>query len=404
MLLSAAKMQTTNTRKICVVGLGYVGLPLAVALGQKQEVFGFDISTARISELKNNFDSRGETSAEDIKKARLVLDSDPNIIRQADFIIVAVPTPIDKNNQPDITLLLQACRLVGQNMQPGAIVVYESTVYPGCTERDCVPILAQESRLQYIKDFKVGYSPERINPGDKLHTVDKIVKIVSACDQESLKIITAVYGMIIRAGLHQAPSIIVAEAAKIIENTQRDINIALMNELKMIFDKASIDWQEVIAAASTKWNFMPFTPGLVGGHCIGVDPYYLAAEAKRLGHDPEVILSGRKINDQMAIYEAQRLLKYMQTKGVPANARLLILGGTFKPNVADTRNSKVADVIGILKKQGYQVNICEPFVNDNLFDCVNVSPEKIKDYAFVIKAVRHDIFKDIKADYEIIYN
>lgn len=397
-------MTENNSRKICVVGLGYVGLPLAIAFGQKQEVYGFDVNQQRISELKNGLDSSGESESEEIKNAKLILSSDPSIIKNSDFIIIAVPTPIDEERQPDITMLLEASALVGQNIQKGSIVVYESTVHPGCTERDCVPVLEKESGLKYLVDFKVGFSPERINPGDKVHSVQKVVKVVSACDADSLQIISDVYAQIIFAGIHQAPSIKVAEAAKIIENTQRDINIALMNEAKMIFDKIGINWEDVIAAASTKWNFLPFAPGLVGGHCIGVDPYYLAAEAIRLGHNPDVILAGRKINDYMAFYEADRLIKFMVRQGLEPNAKLLILGGTFKPNVADTRNSKVADVVKELKEHGYQVDICEPYVPGELFGCPNVSLDKIKNYDFIIKAVRHKVFAEIKPDYEIIYN
>ena len=397
-------MTEKNHRKICVVGLGYVGLPLAVSFGQNQEVYGFDVNQQRIEELKKGLDSSGETDSAAIQKAKLILSSDPKIIKSADFIIIAVPTPIDNERQPDITMLLDASRLVGQNMKPGDIVVYESTVYPGCTERDCVPVLERESRLKYIQDFKVGFSPERIKPGDKVHTVAKVIKVVSGCDQASLEIISQVYSQIISAGLHQAPTIKVAEAAKIIENTQRDINIALMNEAKMIFDKAGIKWEDVLKAAATKWNFLPFSPGLVGGHCIGVDPYYLAAEAIRLGHHPDVILAGRKINDNMAFYEADRLIKHLVKNGIEANAKLLILGATFKPNVADARNSKVEDVIKELQDHGYQVDICEPHVKGDLFGCKNVALDQIKNYDFVIKAVRHDAFKDIKADYEIIYN
>lgn len=397
-------MTEKNNRKICVVGLGYVGLPLAVAFGKLQAVNGFDINQKRIEELKKHLDSSGETDSADLQSAQINFSSDPSIIKDSDFIIIAVPTPIDEERQPDITILLQASELVGKNLAAGSIVVYESTVYPGCTERDCVPVLEKASGLKYLKDFKVGYSPERINPGDKVHELTKVIKVISGCDQETLAVIKAVYGQIIRAGLHEAPTIKVAEAAKIIENTQRDINIALMNEAKMIFDKAGINWEEVIKAASSKWNFLPFTPGLVGGHCIGVDPYYLAAEAIRLGHHPEVILAGRKTNDNMAFYEADRLIKYMIKKGLDTNDKLLILGATFKPNVSDTRNSKVADVIKELKDHGYQVDICEPHVSEDLFGCPNVSLDKIKNYNFVIKAVRHDVFKDIKADYEIIYN
>jgi len=328
--------------KICVVGLGYVGLPLAAAFSKFYEVNGFDVNKKRIEELREGIDRTGEVKSEELTKAKINLSNDPNVISESNFIIIAVPTPIDEYKKPDIRILLNASATVGKNLKKGSIVVYESTVHPGCTERDCIPILEKESGLKYLKDFKIGYSPERINPGDKVHKVENIVKVVSGCDKETLDIVAEVYSKIIKAGVYKAPSIKVAEAAKIIENTQRDINIALMNELKMIFDKAGINWKEVLEAAGTKWNFIKFTPGLVGGHCIGVDPYYLAHEAERLGHNPQIILSGRRINDYMAEYEAARMIKYMINKGLSIKGiNILVLGGTFKPNVPDTRNSKV---------------------------------------------------------------
>ncbi len=386
--------------KICIVGLGYVGLPLAVEFGKNEEVNGFDINEKRISELKQDNDLTNEVSEESLKEAKINFSSDPNIISESDFIIIAVPTPIDDSKKPDLTLLLSASALVGKNMKEGSIIVYESTVYPGCTERDCIPVLEKESGMKYLKGFKVGYSPERINPGDKVHTVDKIVKVVSGCDEETLNTVADTYNKIIKAGTHKASSIKVAEAAKIIENTQRDINIALMNELKMIFDKADIKWQEVVQAAGTKWNFLKFTPGMVGGHCIGVDPYYLADEAKRLGHHPEIILAGRKINDDMAKYEATRLIEYMISKDIEIKgSKILILGGTFKPNIPDTRNSKVEDLINELKSNDCKIDICEPHVEGELFGCKNISIDQTEGYSMIVKAVNHDAFKEIKYDY-----
>ncbi|MBW2998576.1 nucleotide sugar dehydrogenase, partial [Candidatus Woesearchaeota archaeon] len=311
-----------------------------------------------------------------------------------------VPTPIDENKKPDLTPLLGASKTVGQNMKKGSIVVYESTVYPGCTERDCIPVLEKESGLKYREDFKVGYSPERINPGDKEHTVDKIVKVASGCDSESSNIICEQYRKIITAGVHEASSIMVAEAAKIIENTQRDINIALMNELKIIFDIAEIPYKDVLEAAGTKWNFLRFSPGLVGGHCIGVDPYYLAQESERLGHHPEIILAGRRINDRMVKYECSKLIKFMVHKGMNIKgANLLVLGGTFKPDVPDTRNSKVEELIKELKSYGCNVKIMEPHIKGELFGCENVN--QTEGFDLIIKCVKHKSFNDIKADYEL---
>ncbi len=396
-------MSNLKDKKICVVGLGYVGLPLAIAFGQQTEINAFDIKQSRIEELKQGVDYNNDVSKEELKKAKINFSADPNIIKNSNFIIIAVPTPIDANRKPDIDLLIGASSIVGKQLNQGDIVVYESTVYPGCTERDCIPILAKESNLKYPGEFKVGYSPERINPGDTVNTLDKIVKVVSGCDQQTLDTIADVYSTIIKAGVHKASSIKVAEAAKIIENTQRDVNIALINELKIIFDRANINWQDVLKASNTKWNFLDFKPGLVGGHCIGVDPYYLANEAIRLGYNPRVILAGRTINDSMGVYEAKRLINYLADKEVAKDAKLLILGATFKPNISDIRNSKVQDIVNELKKEGYQVDIHEPHVKtDKLFGCNNI--KDIANYDIIIKAVRHDAFKDIKFDYEIIYN
>jgi len=389
--------------KICVVGLGYVGLPLAVAFGKKYEVYGFDIKEKRINELQNNIDYTKEVSSEELKKTKILFSSNPEVIGKSDFIIIAVPTPVDDANLPDLKPLVSASSVVGKNMKKNSIIVYESTVYPGCTERDCVPVLEKESGMRYMKDFFVGYSPERINPGDKEHTVEKIKKVVSGCDLNTLNTIEGVYGSVITAGIHKASSIKVAEAAKIIENTQRDINIALMNELKMIFDLMEISWEEVLDAASTKWNFIKFTPGFVGGHCIGVDPYYLAHEANRLGHYPEIILAGRKINDDMAKYEAERLVKYIsKNKLNEGNLKILILGGTFKPNIPDTRNSKVETFIKELKEFSFDVSICEPYVSGELFGCKNVNLQDVSKFPFIVKAVNHKLFENIKHNYEVL--
>ena len=297
---------------ICVVGLGYVGLPLAVAFGKQMKINGFDINKKRIKELQKNIDSNKESYSKDIKKAKINFSSDPKIIQESNFIIIAVPTPIDNYKNPNLKPLLEASKLVGQNMKKDSIIVYESTVYPGCTENDCKPVLEKYSGLKFGQDFHIGYSPERINPGDKIHTIDKIIKVVSGDNKKTLNIIAKTYTKIVKVGIYKASSIQIAEASKIIENIQRDVNIALMNELKMIFDKANINWEDVLKASGTKWNFLKFTPGLVGGHCISVDPYYLTQKAISLNCDPKMILASRDINDNMAKYEAKRILIYIR--------------------------------------------------------------------------------------------
>src|SRR5512133_386723 len=331
--------------RIAVVGLGYVGLPLALELAKKfPDTVGFDIHESKVAELQAGVDRTKEVESEALKSTTLKMTANPEDMRGADFIIVAVPTPIDGWNRPDLTPMLKASETVGKVLGKGAIIVYESTVFPGVTEEICGPVLEQHSGLKSGLDFKLGYSPERINPGDKVHTVDQIVKVVSGQDAETCQTIASVYGAVIRAGIHQASSIKVAETAKVIENTQRDINIALMNELAIICEKVGIRTAEVLAAARTKWNFLPFSPGLVGGHCIGVDPYYLTTKAEELGYQPQVILAGRRINDSMGAYVAQKLVKMMIQKPIPVkNARIGILGLTFKENVHDIRNSKVPD-------------------------------------------------------------
>jgi len=388
--------------KICVVGLGYVGLPLAVSFGKREKINGFDINKKRIEELKNNIDSTKETPNIEIKKAHINFSNNPKIISESNFIIIAVPTPIDKHKNPDLKPLLNASKTVGKYMQKGSIVVYESTVYPGCTENDCVPILEKYSKLKFNKDFYVGYSPERINPGDKINTVENIVKVVSGSDQKTLNTVAKVYSKIIKAGVYRAQNIQVAEASKIIENTQRDVNIALMNELKMILDKANINYEEVLKAAGTKWNFLKFTPGLVGGHCISVDPYYLAQRAKTLHSNPKMILAARDINDNMAKYEAKKLLSYLKKNKIKAK-KILILGATFKPNITDTRNSKIENFIKELKKYKYSVAIYDPYIKlDKIFSCQNIKKSQIKNYDFKVKAVNHKIFNNLKHDYQIL--
>lgn len=347
-------------RNIAVVGLGYVGLPVAVTFGNKHKVIGFDINESRIQELKNNYDRTNEVTKDKLKKTNIEYTSNAVDLKKADFIIVAVPTPIDKHNKPDLLPLLKASETVGKVITPDTIVVYESTVYPGATEEDCVPVLEKHSGLVCGKDFYVGYSPERINPGDKVHTFETITKVVSGQTPEVLEVVADVYSSVVTAGVHKASSIKVAEAAKVIENTQRDVNIALMNELAIIFQKLGIDTNEVLKASGTKWNFLNFKPGLVGGHCIGVDPYYLTHKAQEVGHHPEVILAGRRINDNMAQYIASNVIKELLKQGIEVQgASVNVLGLTFKENCPDLRNTKVINIIEELKEYGLNV-----FVND----------------------------------------
>lgn len=350
-----------NARKIAVVGLGYVGLPIAVEFGKQVPVIGFDINKIKVDELRKGIDRTGEVSEGDLKTTQVQFTSEPVDLKSADFIIVAVPTPINESLQPDLKALRMCSEMIGANLSPGAIVVYESTVYPGVTEEVCLPILEKKSGLKAGVDFKVGYSPERINPGDKEHTLTKIVKVVSAQDAESLEIVAETYGMVVKAGIHRAPSIKVAEAAKVIENTQRDLNIALMNELALIFHRLDIDTKAVLDAAGTKWNFLKFSPGLVGGHCIGVDPYYLTAKAESVGYHPQVILSGRRINNGMGKFVAEQSMKLLSQLSRPANELTVgVLGLTFKENVPDLRNSKVPDIIRELREYGVRVLVHDP--------------------------------------------
>ena len=397
--------------KIAVIGLGYVGLPLAAAFSEKYEVTGFDVNAARIEELKSGYDRTLELSAEQMKKAiesgmKFSLNLDD--IKDCNFFIVTVPTPIDKNKRPDLTPVIKATQSVAKVLKKGDIVVYESTVYPGVTEEICVPLL-EESGLKFNEDFFCGYSPERINPGDKEHTVTKIKKITSGSTPEVADKVDEAYRSIITAGTHKAPTIKVAEAAKVIENTQRDINIAFMNELAMIFNKMNIDTNAVLQAAGTKWNFLNFRPGLVGGHCIGVDPYYLTHKAQELGFHPEMILAGRRINDNMGKYAADQVVKLMIKRGVLINsARVLVLGLTFKENCPDIRNSRVIDVIEELRDFGCRVDVYDPWADEaEVKREYGLTPLKSfdeADYDCVVIAVAHDKFKGLKFSKALVYD
>ena len=355
---------STHSRKVAVIGLGYVGLPVAVAFGRSTRTVGFDINAARIAELVAGHDSTLEVEDDELKASDIHFTSDPDDLRAADFHIVAVPTPIDHAKRPDLTPVLRASETLGKQLKAGDIVVYESTVYPGATEEDCVPVLERMSGLTCGKDFFVGYSPERINPGDKEHTFTKITKVVSGQTPEILDIVADVYASVVTAGVHRAATIKVAEAAKVIENTQRDLNIALMNELALIFDRMGIDTRDVLAAAGTKWNFLKFDPGLVGGHCIGVDPYYLTHKAATLGYIPQVILAGRSINDDMGRFVAQQAIRELIAQGeVVKGATVTVLGFTFKEDVPDLRNTRVIDIVEELQSYDINVQIHDPFAS-----------------------------------------
>jgi UDP-N-acetyl-D-galactosamine dehydrogenase len=350
---------------VAVIGLGYVGLPVALAFARTQDVpvIGFDIARTRIEELRAGHDRTGEVEPADLAASRLVFTDDPERLRDRTFFVVTVPTPIDEDRQPDLTPLRRACETIGPRLEAGAVVVFESTVYPGVTEEFCGPLLAELSGLVCGRDFALGYSPERINPGDREHTLERIIKVVSGQDGPTLERVAEAYGRFVEAGVHRAPSIRVAEAAKVIENTQRDLNIALMNELALIFDRLGLRTADVLAAAGTKWNFLRFTPGLVGGHCIGVDPYYLTAKAERVGYLPQVILSGRRINDSMGGFVAQKLVKLLVREGrAVRQARVGILGLTFKENVPDVRNSRVPDIVRELQEFGIEALVHDPWV------------------------------------------
>jgi UDP-N-acetyl-D-galactosamine dehydrogenase len=362
--LKYLKINIMHKRKISIVGLGYVGLPVAVAFGKKARTIGFDINEARLAELREGVDRTNEVEASDLGSADIVFTSDIKVLADADFHIVAVPTPVDDAHKPDLTPVERASQTVGYALKKGDIVVYESTVYPGVTEEICVPILEHISGLKCGVDFSVGYSPERINPGDKEHTFTKITKVVSGLDATTLEVVAAVYGSVVTAGVYKAANIKVAEAAKVIENTQRDLNIALMNELSLIFDRMGIDTNSVLEAAATKWNFLKFKPGLVGGHCIGVDPYYLTYKAEMLGYHPQVILAGRRINDGMGAYIGQQTIKQLIHAGHDVGkCTVTVLGLTFKENCPDLRNSKVIDVIRELQSFGLTVQVCDSEAN-----------------------------------------
>ncbi len=389
--------------KLAVIGLGYVGLPIALEFAKKISVIGFDINEKRIGMMKQGIDPSNELGKEDFQNSDIVFTNSLDILREARFFIVAVPTPVDDSNVPDLVPVKKASETVGKVIKKGDYVVFESTVYPGCTEEDCLPIIEKFSGLKNVADFKLGYSPERINPGDKAHTLASIVKVVSGSDAESLEQIAKVYELVVKAGVHRASSINLAEAAKIIENTQRDLNIALMNELSVIFDKMGINTYDVLTAAGTKWNFLKFHPGLVGGHCIGVDPYYLTHKAQELGYTPKVILSGRSINDSMGGYVAQKVLRHIiKISGDVKKSKVLVKGATFKENVSDIRNSKVADVVRVLKSYYVNVDVEDPFADSSElmheygFGLVETPGD---DYDAVIVTVPHNSYLALDDEY-----
>ncbi len=389
--------------KVALIGLGYVGLPIALEFARKVPVIGFDINEERIEMMRNNIDPSEELDAEAFEGCDIRFTADLDDLKEARFFIVAVPTPIDQHNLPDLRPLLAASRTVGKVLKKGDYVVYESTVYPGCTEEDCIPVLEQESGLKFKEDFKVGYSPERINPGDKEHTLAKIIKVVSGCDDESLDNIAKTYSLVVDAGIHKASSIKVAEAAKIIENTQRDVNIALMNELSVIFNMMNINTYDVLEAAGTKWNFLKFFPGLVGGHCIGVDPYYLTYKAREVGYHSKVIISGRSVNDDMGAYVARETVKKIIARGKDVSkSKVLIMGTTFKENVSDIRNSKVVDVIRELESFGLQVDVVDPHASSKELKHeygFELTENIGSDYDAVIVAVNHQEYVDLDSSY-----
>lgn len=390
-------------KKLAVIGLGYVGLPIALEFAKKIKVIGFDINAQRVEMMRNGIDPSQELESSAFENCDIEFTSDLEVLKQANFFIVAVPTPVDEHNVPDLVPVQKASETIGKVIKKGDYVIFESTVYPGCTEEDCLPIIEKLSGIKNITDFKLGYSPERINPGDKEHTLSSIVKVVSGCDAESLDVIAKVYELVVAAGVHKASSIKVAEAAKIIENTQRDLNIALMNELSIIFDMMGINTYEVLEAAGTKWNFLRFQPGLVGGHCIGVDPYYLTHKSKELGYDSQVILAGRVINDGMAGYVAKKVLQHIiQKNGNVKDAKVLVMGATFKENVSDIRNSKVADVIKELKSYSLNVDVTDPYADSAELKHeygFALTPNTGNDYAAVIVTVPHNEYKKLDDAY-----
>jgi UDP-N-acetyl-D-galactosamine dehydrogenase len=387
--------------KVAVVGLGYVGLPLAVSFARHLTVVGFDINARRIEELQSGIDRTGETLGGDLKNSNIHFTADPKALRECRYIVVAVPTPVNKANVPDLEPVVSASRIVGENLSKGSIVIFESTVYPGVTDEVCLPILEEKSGLK-LGDFKIGYSPERINPGDHEHTVDKIIKIVSGCDAETLEEVGALYSLVAKSVYH-APSIATAEAAKVIENIQRDLNIALMNELSLIFAHLGLNTEEVLAAAGTKWNFHKYHPGLVGGHCIGVDPYYLTYRAQQFGYHPQVILAGRQINDSMPVHVGEMVIKGIAHVGKPIKgATVMILGLTFKENVPDIRNSKVHNIITYLQGFGVKVLGCDPLLSADIvrkhFGIENVEFDKVPQCDCVLVANKHNAFRSLTLD------
>lgn len=403
---------------LAIVGMGYVGLPLATAYGRLLPTIGFDIDSSRVQELKKGYDRNGEATADALKAPCLSFSHDAKDLQQADLLIVAVPTPLDSSKRPDLSQLVEASRLIGQALRSrqsssaaghAPIIVYESTVYPGCTEQVCIPVLEQESGLRAGSDFKVGYSPERINPGDPEHTLDKVIKVVAAQDPETMEAIAEVYGMVAKAGVYKAPDIPTAEAAKVIENVQRDLNIALVNELAMLFHRLGLDTREVLKAAGTKWNFLPFQPGLVGGHCIPVDPYYITFMAQEAGYYPEIILAGRRINDGMGMYVAQETVKLLTQAGKDAKAsRVLVLGATFKEDVRDIRNTRVVDLVRELESYGADVGVHDPMVDKEQLRSLGFRPvldpfSQGQDaspnvYDAVVLAVPHRAFQDMSQE------
>jgi len=392
-----------KNKRLAVIGLGYVGLPIALAFAKKIKVIGFDINARRVEMMRNSIDPSQELDKEAFDGCDIEFTNDLQVLRQANFFIVAVPTPVDEHNIPDLVPVQRASETIGKVIKDGDYVVFESTVYPGCTEEDCLPLIETLSGLKNIVHFKTGYSPERINPGDKEHTLAKIIKVVSGCDAASLDVIAKVYELVVTAGVYKASSIRVAEAAKVIENTQRDLNIALMNELSIIFDRMGINTFEVLEAAGTKWNFLKFQPGLVGGHCIGVDPYYLTYKSRELGYDSQVILAGRVINDGMAGYVAKKVLQHIiQNSGYVKDAKVLVMGATFKENVSDIRNSKVVDVVRELKSFSLNVDITDPYADSDELKHeygFSLSQELADDYDAILVTVPHNSYKELNDAY-----
>ena len=390
-------------KKLAVIGLGYVGLPIALEFAKKIAVIGFDINEKRVELMKQGVDPSHELSREAFEDRDIVFTSSLEVLKEANFFIVAVPTPVDEHNVPDLIAVQKASETIGKVLKKGDYVVFESTVYPGCTEEDCLPIIEKLSALKNVTDFKLGYSPERINPGDKKHTLASVVKVVAGCDAESLQEIAKVYELVVKAGIHQASSIKVAEAAKIIENTQRDLNIALMNELSIIFDMMNINTYEVLEAAGTKWNFLKFQPGLVGGHCIGVDPYYLTYKARKLGYGSQVILAGRNINDDMANYVARKIIQHIiRYNGDVKTSKVLIKGATFKENVSDIRNSKVADMVKELRSFYINVDVEDPYADSEQLNHeygFGLSESLSTEYDVVIIAVPHEPYLCLDENY-----